>query len=186
MISEHLLQGVIIFVAIFVLGYLIYDYGKRKKQASDTDEPFEDYEFVSDEIEKNIEKDIESSKEPTRSVAGNTESSPKPLGKTQKSEPYPRDCFPRDKLTPDDLLPKDAANSQWAKVNPAGQGDVKNQNFLTAGYHVGINSTGSTLRNANMQIRSEPPNPQQKVSPWMQTTIEPDLNRQPLEINGSD
>jgi len=186
MISEHLLQGVIIFVAIFVLGYLIDDYGKRKKQASDTDEPFEDYEFVSDEIEKNIEKDIESSKEPTRSVAGNTESSPKPLGKTQKSEPYPRDCFPRDKLTPDDLLPKDAANSQWAKVNPAGQGDVKNQNFLTAGYHVGINSTGSTLRNANMQIRSEPPNPQQKVSPWMQTTIEPDLNRQPLEINGSD
>ena len=71
-------------------------------------------------------------------------------------------------------------------INPAGQGDVQNQNFLTAGYHVGINSVGSTLRNANMQLRSEIPNPQVKVSPWLQSTIEPDLNRKPLEINGCD
>ena len=41
-----------------------------------------------------------------------------------------------------------------------------------------------TLRNANMQLRSEPPNPQVKVSPWLQTTIEPDVNRKPMEIGG--
>jgi hypothetical protein len=97
--------------------------------------------------------------------------------------PVPNDCFPRDKLTAEDLLPKDASNSKWAQVNPAGQGELKNQNFLTAGYHVGINTVGTTLRNSNMQIRSEPPNPQTKVSPWNQTTILPDLNRLPLEIN---
>jgi hypothetical protein len=158
------------------LGYLVYEYSCKKKKESDMDEAFEDYETIGPAEE--------TTGFPQSSVE-NTESRPKPI-EVKKKEIYPRDCYPKDKLTPEDLLPKDAANSQWAQVNPAGQGDVKNQNFITAGYHVGINTTGSTLRNANMQIRSEPPNPQQKVSPWMQTTIQPDLNRQPLEISGND
>lgn len=93
-------------------------------------------------------------------------------------------CFPRDRLTADELLPKDAANSKWAQLNPAGQGDVRDQNFLTAGYHVGVNTTGSSKRNANLQLRSEPINPQQAVSPWMQSTIEPNAFQRPLEIGG--
>ena len=97
----------------------------------------------------------------------------------------PNDCFPKDKLSPKDLLPGDA-NSQWAQVNPTGQGELSDQNFLDAGYHVGVNTVGQTLRNANLQIRSEPPNPQVKVSPWLQTTIEPDTNRQPIEIGGCE
>lgn len=95
-----------------------------------------------------------------------------------------KDCYPKDRLTTEDLLPKDAANSKWAQSNPAGQGDVKDQNFLTAGYLVGINTVGQSLRNPNLQLRSEPPNPQFKVSPWQQSTIEPDVNRRPLEIGG--
>jgi hypothetical protein len=98
---------------------------------------------------------------------------------------YPKECFPQDKLTPEDLLPLNAANSLWAEVNPSGQGDVANQNFLTAGYHMGIDTIGQTLRNPNMQLRSEPPNPRIQVSPWQQSTIEPDMNRRPLEIGGS-
>ena len=93
----------------------------------------------------------------------------------------PTDCFPRDRLTADDLLPSDAANSKWAQVNPAGQGDVSNQNFLTAGWHVGINTVSGSLRNANLQLRSEPPNPRGSW-PILQSTIEPDLIRKPLEI----
>lgn len=93
-------------------------------------------------------------------------------------------CFPRDRLTADDLLPKDAANSKWAQMNPAGQGDISDQNFLTAGYHIGVNTVGQSLRNANYQLRSEPPNPQAPVSPWNISTITPDTNRRPLEIGG--
>lgn len=92
-------------------------------------------------------------------------------------------CFPKDKLTAQDLLPKDAANSTWAKMMPAGQGDVSNQNFLTAGYQVGSSST--VLRNPNYGLRSEPPNPQVVVSPWMNTTIDPDLLRRPLELQSA-
>ena len=96
----------------------------------------------------------------------------------------PSDCYPKDQLSPEDLLPGDA-NSMWAKNAPV-SGDLKDQNFLTAGYHTGVNTVGQSLRNANRQLRSEPPNPQVKVSPWMQTTIDPDMNRRPLEIGGCD
>lgn len=97
----------------------------------------------------------------------------------------PKDCYPKDQLTPGELLPQDP-NSKWAQVNPSGQGGLENQNFLNAGHHVGMNTVGQTLRNANYQLRSEPPNPQVKVSPWQQSTIEPDTNRRPMEIGGCE
>lgn len=86
-----------------------------------------------------------------------------------------------DRIQPSELLPKDAANSAWAKANPAGQGDVMDQNFLTAGYHMGFDTQGSSLRNPNYDIRSTPPAPRYRVSIWQQSTIEPDLSRRPLE-----
>jgi hypothetical protein len=97
----------------------------------------------------------------------------------------PNDCFPKDKLTADDLLPKDAANTKWSQVNPAGQGSVKDQNFLQAGYHVGLNTTQGTMKNANLQLRSDPPAPKTLVSPWLNSSYEPDMMRKPLEIGDS-
>jgi hypothetical protein len=94
-------------------------------------------------------------------------------------------CFPRDRLSANDLLPKDAADSKWARINPSGTGDIHDQNYLTAGYHVGINTVGQSLRNANLQLRSEIPNPQNAVGPWMISTIEPDLRQATLEIGSS-
>ena len=92
-------------------------------------------------------------------------------------------CFPKEQLTAQELLPNNDS-STWAQVNPSGSGNLKDKNFLQAGHHIGINSTGQTLRNANLQLRSEVPNPQLIVSPWMQTTINPDMNRKPFEIGG--
>jgi len=82
-------------------------------------------------------------------------------------------CVQKDSLTSADLLPLDA-NSKWAELNPQCAGDVQDQNYLTAGYHIGINTVGQSLRNANLQLRYEPPNPQIPVSPWQISTIEPD------------
>jgi len=96
-----------------------------------------------------------------------------------------KSCFPRDRLTAEDLLPKDAADSKWARINPSGSGNIGDQNYLTAGYHVGINTVGQSLRNANLQLRSEIPNPQNAVGPWMISTIEPDLRQNTLEIGSS-
>lgn len=93
-------------------------------------------------------------------------------------------CYPKDSLTAEELLPQDNASSQWAQVYPTGEGSLKDKNFLQSGYLRGIDTVGQTLRNANMQLRSEPPNPQVQVSPWLQSTIEPDVNRRPFEIGG--
>ena len=93
----------------------------------------------------------------------------------------PSSCSTPNIQNPAELLPKDS-NSQWAQLNPSGQGELSNVNLLKAGYHIGIDTIGQTLRNANLQIRSEPPNPQLSVGPWNQSTIEPDFMRPPLEI----
>jgi hypothetical protein len=82
---------------------------------------------------------------------------------------------------PSDLLPKDS-NSNWASLNPQGKGDLTEINLLKAGHHLGIDTIGQTLKNANLQIRSEPPNPQLNTGPWNQSTITPDFMRPPLEI----
>jgi hypothetical protein len=93
----------------------------------------------------------------------------------------PAGCYPRDQLTPSELLPKDM-NSIWAEQNPMGPGSLKGKNFLSAGALIGVNTVGQSLRNANLQIRSEPPNPQVAVSIFNQSTIAPDISHRPLEI----
>ena len=81
---------------------------------------------------------------------------------------------------PADLLPADS-NSSWASMNPVG--DLKNINLLNPTQVVGINTQGSSLRNANLQLRSEPPNPRMNTNcPWNVSTIEEDNMRKPLEI----
>ena len=93
----------------------------------------------------------------------------------------PSSCSPQSMPDPAALLPKDN-NSAWAKLNPSGQGNLDSVSLLKAGYHIGIDTVGQSLRNANLQLRSEPANPQMNVGPWNNTTIEPDVMRVPLEL----
>jgi hypothetical protein len=118
---------------------------------------------------------------------GGNGSVPQPLGQTDnyggaygvKTSTYGAQGVKTEE--PSVLLPNDS-NSQWASLNPQGGGMLKNINLLQAGSLVGINTIGSSLRNANLQLRSEPPNPQGNVGPWNHSTIEPDFVRLPLEI----
>lgn len=158
--TNTLVKSVLMLAAVIVLGMMVKRYNER-----------------------NLEVVVENGAEGYEDVVVGAESTNNagPQNVDFPTQQQPTQCFPRDRLTADDLLPKDAANSQFSQVNPAGQGDVDGANFLTAGNKIGINSVGTSLRNANQQLRSEPPNPQVQVSPWMQTTIQPDLNRKPLE-----
>jgi len=110
-------------------------------------------------------------------VAPTPSSGPANFGSAEQ----PAGCYPRDQLTPSELLPKDA-NSVWAQQNPMGTGSLKGKNFLSAGALIGVNTVGQSLRNANYQLRSEPPNPQVPVTVFNVPTIEPDVNRRSLEI----
>tara|TARA_Y100000389_G_scaffold147340_1_gene146222 strand:+ start:103 stop:600 length:498 start_codon:yes stop_codon:yes gene_type:complete len=162
---ETLVKCALLLGAVVVLGLMVNRYNLRNKLL---EESFDEEDVV----------DMDN-------VTGSNESvqvNETPATVTEKpTEKQPVQCYPRDTLSAADLLPRDAANSPFAQVNPSGQGDADGQNFLTAGSLIGIDTVGQSLRNANQQLRSEPPNPQVKVSPWMQTTINPDLSRKSLD-----
>ena len=82
-------------------------------------------------------------------------------------------------LTPSSqLLPKvtpEAADfAQFAPKN------LQAQNFLTATQWVGVNTQGSSLKNANYDLRANPLIPKADVGPWGQSTIEPNLYQREL------
>ena len=91
-------------------------------------------------------------------------------------------CNSKPVMNPKELLPTDS-NNEWSNIMP--NNDLKNVGMLNAGHHIGINTVGSSLRNPNLQIRSEPIIPQSNVCPWNNTTIEPDKMRPALEIGSS-
>lgn len=84
---------------------------------------------------------------------------------------------------PSDLLPADG-NSKWAELNPSAikGGDVMMPDLLQAGYHIGLDTIGQSLRNANLQLRSDPIIAKADIGPWNQSTIEADTGRVPLEL----
>jgi len=93
----------------------------------------------------------------------------------------PPSCAKQQVVDPKELLPRDN-NSEFSKLNPSGAGDLMNVSLLKAGHHIGINTVGQSLRNANLQLRSEPANPKLDVGPWNSSTITGDPFRRPLEI----
>ena len=88
---------------------------------------------------------------------------------------------------PSDLLPKDE-NSEFATLNPSSmnKGDALMPDLLQAGHHIGVDTIGQSLRNANLQLRSDPMIPKSEVGPWNNTTIEADMGRVPLEMGAKN
>jgi hypothetical protein len=175
------IQNVVFIVIGLLLAIIIYQYvpsfmrgegfdseyiGKDNKFPGGKDNPKNRFIDINDPENKEAFADL-------RSYEG-----PASFGSAEA----PAGCYPRDQLTPSELLPKDM-NSIWAEQNPMGPGSLKGKNFLSAGALIGVNTVGQSLRNANLQIRSEPPNPQVPVSIFLQTTIGPDVSHRSLEIN---
>lgn len=104
-----------------------------------------------------------------------------PMG--MKKEGY----TPQSVANPSDLLPKDE-NSEFAALNPTSmnKGDVLMPDLLKAGHHIGVDTIGQSLRNANLQLRSDPVISKADVGPWHQSTIEADMARVPLEMGAKN
>jgi len=117
-------------------------------------------------------------------VGANSSDSPFMSVNGMASQTPQNSCNTQPSLNPSDLLPNDT-NSEWANINPASN-DLKNLNLLNPNQLIGINTVGSSLRNANLQVRSEPAIPKVNVGPWNSSTIETDTFRRPLEIGGCD
>lgn len=152
-------------------------------------------EYSKSTVQKIIEEDMVGGREDSEEVVVNDDSSyepSKPLGQnadyatvsgisTSTSGLAPN-CATVSTLEPSELLPSDN-NSEWAKLNPSGQGELSNVNLLKAGYHSQINTIATApLRNANLQLRSDPPVAKANVGPFLNSTIEPEQGRPLLEI----
>ena len=80
-----------------------------------------------------------------------------------------------------DLLPKDI-NNDWFQTDfsnariKIGQDNLINSDK----YVIGVNTVGSSHKNPSYDIRPQPPCPKIAVSPWMNSTIDPDYNIKPL------
>jgi hypothetical protein len=204
--TSHFVRLGLIVVGAVLLFYLISSYNNSKNSGVNTAESFyaevpeqeskqvqdqthEDNSIPSTDLQHNATtntndlQNVPKASDMNNEIYGSIDLKGNSNGAALPGNQFPKDCYPKDQLTPKELLPTDS-NSKWAQVNPSGQGSLKDGNFLNAGHHMGTNTVGQSLRNANLSIRSEPPNPQVKVSPWMQTTIEPDTNRKAMEIGG--
>lgn len=104
----------------------------------------------------------------------------------QGRTPSSQQTYTESVLDSSELLPKGSIGASWAAVNPVGADDLKGQNFLQAGYHSNINVVGiaQTNRNPSYDVRSELPNPQSKVGPFLNTTIDPDPFKNARSLEG--
>jgi hypothetical protein len=104
------------------------------------------------------------------SMGGNAQ----PVESVQGRHPASQSTYSESHLSGGELLPKGGLGADWAAVNPSSMGDLKGQNFLDAGYHTNtaIAGVSQTNRNASWDVRSETPNPQVKVGPFLNSTIE--------------
>jgi hypothetical protein len=80
-------------------------------------------------------------------------------------------------IVPMDLLPNNDAAAVFAEENPAGTGNVQNVEYLSAGFNIGMDTRGGTMKNPTRDIRPEPRIPKQYVGPFYNSTYEPDLYR---------
>jgi hypothetical protein len=68
--------------------------------------------------------------------------------------------------SPNELLPNSAPHAE--------AGDMNNNNLLSAGHHIGIDTVGGSRGNANLQLRADPIIQKVEVGPWGQSTHEQD------------
>ena len=86
-------------------------------------------------------------------------------------------------LTANDLLPVYDDANEFAQQNPVSQ-LLQEQNFLQAGYHMGINTVIQSNKIPYLDIRSCPPIPKREVGPFNNSSFEQPVgsNRRFLEI----
>ena len=106
-----------------------------------------------------------------------------PTESLRSRQPTGQATYTETTLQASELLPKGEIGASWAAVNPSAMNDLKGQNFLQAGYHTNTALAGvsQTNRNASWDVRSEDPNPQGAVGPFLNTTIEHNPFKRGLE-----
>jgi hypothetical protein len=161
----------LILMAVIVGGYFLHSYSKSKGS------------FMDGLEGSNTAAGAASSSETYKPSApfGHESNEGTADGVNTNMHGLPPSCVKQSVTDPRELLPRDT-NSEFSKLNPAGAGDLQNISLLQAGTLQGINTVGTSLRNSNLQLRSEPANPKIATGPWNNSTITTDNARRDFEI----
>ena len=157
-------KNIVILVVIFVLAFILLQYSKSKKSILDRYDGGMDLPSVTQPIQQMASSMTPSMSQPIIPTSSTTGG-----------------YMARDTGAPSDLLPTDN-NSKFNDFNMLTKSNVVMPDLLDAGYLIGLDTIGQSLRNANLQERSDPVIPKTAVGPWNNSTIEPDLGRVPLEL----
>jgi hypothetical protein len=85
----------------------------------------------------------------------------------------------RQTLSSAQLLPTEK-NADWFQVPNEKFNLLQAVDLEIPEIKIGIDTVGQSRKNATYDLRSAPPNPKFVVSPWQNSTIEPDYNTKPL------
>jgi len=172
--GSHLL----VLLGVVILGLAMYKYSQKKVDDSET---FNGYnsKLSPDSLGS---PEVVSNGNPTPSALGEDNfAKVEGIKTTSNGVPTAGSCGAT-KTNPSDLLPKNAKDSEWALLNPNGKGNLEQVNLLSAGQLAGINTVGTSRRNANQTLRQDPPIEKVNVGPWSQTTITPDQYKNGLSV----
>lgn len=105
------------------------------------------------------------------------------LGRDDQQKQVEKVVAGTSQLSASDLLPTYDDANDFAKQNPVSK-LLQEQNFLQAGYHMGINTVIQSNKIPYLDIRSCPPIPKQEVGPFNNSSFEQPVgsNRRFLEI----
>jgi hypothetical protein len=156
---------VLVLGGVLLVGYLLTQYSSGKSSVGEGMEQLSGALGVQGPLSDGAPQGVSG-----HSKGGNAQPSEALQSRTAAGQ----SAYTESHLSGDELLPKGGLGASWAAVNPSGMGDLKGQNFLDAGYHTNtaIAGVSQTNRNASWDVRSETPNPQAKVGPFLQSTIE--------------
>lgn len=164
-------QRVIILLVFFILAFVLYNYSETKKPSKDG---------YTGSASAPLQTTIDAPPAPVTSTAA----APENVFVQSGGLVAPANAggyVPKNTGAPAELLPKNQSG-QFSDFNMLNQGNIVMPDLLDAGYLIGLDTIGQSLRNANYQERSDPIIPKMSVGPWNNSTIEPDLGRVPLEI----
>jgi hypothetical protein len=166
--EKYVKYGVIVLIVLVVI-WLFVKYSKKA-------EPMYDVEFSRIESEQDNLLQQPEQEQPTvvRTALGQDLSSDRPEF-TGSSISFPTGG---QDVVPMDLLPKSSVDSEGNATS-----DLSARNYLTSSSAFGIDTVGSTNKNASLDIRSQPHIPvNMAVSPWNVSSYTPDLFRKEFNI----
>lgn len=149
-----------------------YDKGQRGNLGpSDWDDYFDDNNNVIGNSQTGDNNNFMPVDETSDTLAIFKQKGRSPCGSNQECDP--EDLFDVDKYLPQEV------NDDWFEVQPEPV-SVKNRHLINITKPVGINSIGTSLKNSSYDVRGAPTNPKTVVSPFLNSSIEPDLDLKPL------